>query len=246
MNPEDIIPYLDLTTLGATDTAADVEALAKRAVAPLPDRPEVHCGALCVWPNFASAALPVLQGTPVRLACVAGAFPFSQSPLSVKVEEVRVAVEHGAQEIDIAINRGLLLSGEDERLGAEIREMKAACGGAHLKVILETCELPGEAAIRRACRIALDAGADFLKTSTGKGAHGATPEHTRILLEEARDCWRETGRPIGVKPAGGIRTYDEARDYLRLAGDLLPELGPATFRIGASSLLDELVRESAH
>lgn len=242
MDALDLIPYLDLTTLGSTDSAADVEALARRAVCPLDARPDLHCGALCVWPNFAGAAKPILRDTPVKLASVAGAFPYSQAPLAVKVDEVRRAVGEGADEIDIAINRGLALTGGDLCLAEEIRAMKDACGSAHLKVILETCELRDEALIRRCCRIALEAGADFLKTSTGKGSHGATPEHARILLEEARAWTDRTAKPIGVKAAGGIRTYDEARSYIELARAHLPAVSPATLRLGASSLLDDLLQ----
>lgn len=235
-----LIGLLDLTSLGSCDTAEDMEALAARAARPAPPDPAIHCAAVCVWPNFAANASHALAGTPVRVACVAGSFPHAQSPLAVKTAEIAAAVAGGANEIDIAINRGLFLSGRTDELRHEIAAMKRACGTAHLKVILETCELPDHESIRRACRIALEAGADFLKTSTGKGRHGATLEHTRILLEEA-SAWRAaTGTTIGVKAAGGIRTAAEAMEYLNLAACYYDKVGAAVFRIGASSLLDDL------
>ncbi|HEY8990430.1 MAG TPA: deoxyribose-phosphate aldolase [Luteolibacter sp.] len=235
-----LIGLLDLTTLGSTDAERDIEALAARAVSPVPGRPDLHCAALCVWPNFAAAARRVLAGSPVRLACVAGAFPFAQAPLAVKTAEIRAAVGAGATEIDVAISRGLFLSGQHDELREEIAAMKTACGPAHLKVILETCELPGDDAIREACQLALEGGADFLKTSTGKGKYGATLAHTRLLLEAAADWTSRHRTPVGVKAAGGIRTVNEARAYLALAAEFFPEVTAANFRIGASGLLGEL------
>jgi deoxyribose-phosphate aldolase len=242
MHPHDLIPFLDLTTLGTCDTPAVVEALARRARAPLADRPERHCAALCTWPNFAADAARALAGSPVKLACVAAAFPCSQAPLEVKVREIELAVADGADEIDIAIPRGLALAGDFAALAAELRAMKAACGPARLKVILETCDLQEPERIRDACRIALECGADFLKTSTGMGRHGATPDHARLLFEAARDWHAATGQVIGVKPAGGIRRFSEALIYHQLAVEHLPVVTPDTFRLGASSLLDDLLR----
>jgi len=244
-DPARLIGLLDLTTLGATDTARDVTALVARAIAPVPDQPHLRCAAVCVWPNFAATAAQALAGSGVQLACVAGGFPFSQSPLAAKTAEIEAAVEAGATEIDIAINRGLFLSGADAALVDEIAAMKRACGPAHLKVILETCDLPDETAIRQACRLALEGGADFLKTSTGKGRHGATLPHTRLLLEEATAWTAATGIPIGVKPAGGIRSVQDATAYFRLAAEFFPEVSAANFRIGASTLLDELITASS-
>lgn len=241
VDPARLIGLLDLTTLGPTDTDADVRALAARASAPITGRPDIRCAAVCVWPNFANVAADAVKGSGLEVACVAGAFPFSQAPLAVKVAEVAAAVAAGASEIDIAINRGLFLSGRHDELRAEIAAMKAACGAAHLKVILETCDLPDEAAIRTACHIALEGGADFLKTSTGKGRHGATLAHTRILLEEAAAWTKAIGKPIGVKPAGGIRTHTEASAYFELAAEFFGEVSAENFRIGASTLLDDLI-----
>lgn len=243
MQPHDLIPFLDLTTLGTCDTPAVVEALARRARAPLAGRPDVHCAALCTWPNFATTAARALADSPVKLACVAAAFPCSQAPLEIKVREIELAVAAGADEIDIAIPRGLALAGEFAALAAELHAMKAACGSAQLKVILETCDLQEPARIREACRIALECGADFLKTSTGMGRHGATPDHARLLFEAARDWHAATGHVVGVKPAGGIRRFNEALIYHQLAIAHLPTVTPETFRLGASSLLDDLLRE---
>jgi len=237
-----LIGLLDLTTLGATDTEQEVQALAARAISPVPGRPEIRCAAVCVWPNFAGTVSRALDGSGVQTACVAGAFPFSQAPLAVKVTEVRAAVEAGATEIDIAISRGLFLSGRHDELREEIAAMKTASGIAHLKVILETCDLPGDEAIRTACRLALEGGADFLKTSTGKGKHGATLPHTRLLLEAATEWNAAYGRSVGVKAAGGIRTVEEALAYLDLAKTFFPEVTANHFRIGASTLLDSLVK----
>jgi deoxyribose-phosphate aldolase len=236
-----LVSLLDLTTLGSTDTTEDVRRLAARAARPLDGETGLHCAAVCVWPNFAAVACEALAGTPVRVACVAAAFPFSQSPLEAKTVEVACAVAAGAQEIDVAIPRGLFLAGEHELVAAELRAIREACGEATLKVILETCDLPDAEAIRTACRIAVDAGADFLKTSTGMGKHGATLEHARILFEEARAGSERTGRPIGVKPAGGIRTTAEGLEYLAMADEFFGHARPDQFRIGASSLLDDLL-----
>ncbi len=236
-----LVALLDLTTLGGTDTADDVRRLAARAARPIAADPDIHCAAVCVWPNYASTAREALAGTPVRVACVAAAFPHSQSPLTAKTTEVALAVAAGAEEIDVAIPRGLFLSGEHDLVMTELRAIRTACRAATFKVILETCDLPDERAIRIACRIAVEAGADFLKTSTGMGKHGATLEHTRILLEEARSGTQRTGRPIGVKPAGGIRTAAQALEFLTLADEFFGHAGPDQFRIGASSLLDYLL-----
>ncbi|MFD0892713.1 deoxyribose-phosphate aldolase [Luteolibacter ambystomatis] len=241
VDPARLIGLLDLTTLGSTDTDTDVQALAARAITPVPGRPDIRCAAVCVWPNFASVAAESVKGSGLDIACVAGAFPFSQAPLAVKVAEVAAAVAAGATEIDIAIHRGLFLSGRHDELRAEIAAMKGACGSAHLKVILETCDLPDDTAIRVACRIALEGGADFLKTSTGKGKYGATLAHTRVLLEEATAWTAASGKAIGVKPAGGIRTHAEASAYFELASEFFPEVRAENFRIGASTLLDDLI-----
>ena len=191
--------------------------------------------------DFAAIAAEELRGTPVQLACVAAAFPCSQAPLEIKTREIELAVTNGASEIDIAIPRGYAIARDFASLATELKTMKIACENVHLKVILETCDLEDPELIRLVCRVALENGADFLKTSTGMGQHGATPDHARILFEEARDWHDKTGTIIGVKPAGGIRTYEDAMVYYDLAASHLPDVTPATFRIGASSLLDDLL-----
>lgn len=245
MSPLDLIPFLDLTTLGTTDTLDTVEALARRAIAPVDGRQDLHCAALCTWPNFAGGAAKLLGGTPVKLACVAAAFPCSQSPLEIKAQEIKTAVAAGADEIDIAIHRGMALSRDFGALSTELREMKRACGDAHLKVILETCDLGDPVLIRDVCQLALECGADFLKTSTGMGKHGATLDHARILFQAAGEWHATTGRSVGVKPAGGIRSFSDACAYYELALDHLPSVTSDTFRIGASSLLDDLLANAS-
>lgn len=242
MDARELIRFLDLTTLGPTDTAAGVRVLAERAMTPVANDSSLHCAALCVWSNFAPVAAEVLAGSGVELACVAGAFPHAQAPLEVKVREVELAVAAGATEIDVAISRGRLLEGEDEWVSDELRALRDACGQARFKVILETCELVERKVIRRACEAALAGGADFLKTSTGMGGHGATLEHAAVLFEAARDWHDATGTLIGVKVAGGIRTFDEALGYYEMAVRYLPDVTPETFRIGASGLLNDLVQ----
>ena len=252
MNHSDLlhlITLLDLTALGSTDSESTIEDLCQRAIDPLGldhdlDEPP-SCAAVCVWPNFAELAAELTEGTPVAVACVAGGFPFSQSPLAAKIAEIHHAVGGGATEIDIAINRGAFLSGELEQVHDEIAAMKQACSGAHLKTILETCDLPNPDAIRQAAQIALQAGTDFLKTSTGKGSGGATLADTAILLEEAAAWQQASGKAIGVKPAGGIRTATEAFEYTALAEKLHPPVVNENFRIGASSLLDDILAELA-
>ena len=157
-----LIGLLDLTSLGPTDTPDVVRRLAARACRPDPSAPALHCAAVCVWPNFAGVARDALAGTPVRVACVAAAFPHAQSPLSVKTAEVAAAVAAGAGEIDVAIHRGMMLAGETVALAEELRALKQACGPAHFKVILETCELADESMLRDACRIAIEAPREVL------------------------------------------------------------------------------------
>jgi len=244
-----LITLLDLTALSSTDNEDTIEELCQRAVDPLGYDHDLEnppsCAAVCVWPNFAELAAELTEGTPVAVACVAGGFPFSQSPLAAKIAEIHHAVDAGATEIDIAINRGAFLAGELELVHDEIAAMKQACSGAHLKTILETCDLPNADAIRQAAQIALQAGTDFLKTSTGKGSGGATLNATAILLEEAAAWQRATGKAIGVKPAGGIRTATEAFEYTALAEKLNPPVIADNFRIGASSLLDDILAQLA-
>lgn len=236
------VGLLDLTTLNATDTEATVNALCARAVAPGPGLP--HVGAVCVHAVLVPAARRALgPASPVRLACVAGAFPHGMTPLHLRIAEVRWCVEEGADEIDMVISRGALLAGEDAFVHDEIAAHKAASGAASLKVILETGELVRPDAILRASRIALAAGADFLKTSTGKVQPAATLEASALMLQALHDHRIATGRVVGFKAAGGLRTAQDAASYVALVAAILGPDGvhPDRLRLGASTLLDALV-----
>ncbi|MFM9996544.1 MAG: deoxyribose-phosphate aldolase [Phycisphaerales bacterium] len=253
------VSLIDLTTLEATDTPERVRMMCARAVRPVPDEEQLigrrvpHVAAVCVWPTLVGAACEALKNSrgrdahPVRVASVAGGFPSGQTPTEVKVLEARLAVEAGADEIDLVINRGAVLAGRVGAVTEEVREVRAACPKTMLKVILETGELEGAGLVRAACDAAIAGGADFLKTSTGKIAVGATPESVRVLLEAARDEFARSGRVIiGVKASGGIRTGEQALAYMTLAREVLGAdaarwLRPGGFRFGASSLLDDLI-----
>lgn len=238
------IRTIDLTTLEGADTAERVRRLCARAARPDPSDASVPpVAAVCVYPALVATAVRALAGSPVRVASVAAAFPSGQSFLATKLDEVQRAVEAGAHEIDVVISRGALLAGEHARAFDEVAALKEACGCAHLKVILETGELGSYDAVRRAARIAMDAGADFVKTSTGKIQSAATLPVVLVMLEAVSDFQRETGRAVGVKAAGGIRTAKSAWQYLVLANETLGPawLSPERFRLGASSLLDDLL-----
>ncbi|RMH03282.1 MAG: deoxyribose-phosphate aldolase [Planctomycetota bacterium] len=240
------VAMTDLTTLEGQDSPERVRALCRKALRPLEGDPTVpSVAAVCVYPRLVALAREELAGTPVRVASVATAFPSGQTPLRLRLEEVRSAVEDGADEIDMVISRGLFLAGRLDEVHQEIAAVKEACEGAHLKVILETGELGSYENVRLASDLALAAGADFVKTSTGKVQPAATPGVTLVLLESVRDAWRRTGRRVGVKPAGGIRTARQALHYLVLVKETLGDawLTPELFRFGASSLLNDLVRQ---
>lgn len=240
------ISMIDLTTLEGQDSPGKVRQLCQKAIRPLESDPEVpSCAAVCVYPNLVPTAKKALKGTTVRVAAVATSFPSGQSPLEVKLEEVRRTVEMGADEIDMVINRGALLSGRDDEVFEEIVKVKEACGPAHLKVILETGELGTFDNVRRASFLAMFAGADFIKTSTGKLPSSATLPVTLVMLEAIRDYYYETGRRVGMKPAGGIRTSKSALQYLTLVKETLGDdwLTPDLFRLGASVLLNDLLMQ---
>jgi len=188
-------------------------------------------------------AREALAGSPVRVASVATGFPAGLVPLEVKLDEVRRAVAAGADEIDMVIDRGAFLAGDHARVFAEIVAVKEACGAAHLKVILETGELGSYDQVRRAAHLAMAAGADFIKTSTGKVQPAATPGTVLVMLEAIRDHYLATGRAVGMKPAGGIRTTKQALHLLVLVKETLGDawLSPARFRIGASTLANDLL-----
>ena len=234
----------DLTTLEGADTPGKAAALASKAVRPDPaDATVPSVAAVCVYPNLVPYAREKVQGTEVKVASVATAFPSGQSPLDIKIEDARRAVELGADEIDMVIDRGALLSGNYAKVYEEVRAVKDAVGAAHLKVILETGELGTYDNVRRASLLAIAGGADFVKTSTGKVQPAATLPVTLVMLEAVRDVYEETGRKVGVKAAGGIRQAKQAVQYLVTVNETLgPEwLTPDLFRFGASSLLNDVL-----
>jgi deoxyribose-phosphate aldolase len=240
------IRMVDLTTLEGADTPGKVRALAAKALRP--DPADASCppvAAVCVYPAMVPHAAEVLAGSGVHLASVATAFPSGQAPLDVKLADTRDAVAAGADEIDMVISRGEFLAGRYDKVFEEIVAVKEACGTAHLKVILETGELGTYDNVRRASWLAMLAGADFIKTSTGKVPLAATLPVTLVMLEAVRDFRARTGRQVGVKPAGGIRTTKDAIKYLVMINETAGDdwLDPDWFRFGASSLLNDLLMQ---
>ena len=240
------ISMMDLTTLEGKDTRGKVWALCQKAIRPDPSNPEIpHVAAVCVYPAMIGFVQEALAGSGVHLASVATGFPSGQTFTSIKVEETRQAVAAGADEIDMVIDRGAFLSGNLQKVFDEVAEIKEACGPAHLKVILETGELAGYDQVRKASLIAMFAGADFIKTSTGKVGVNATLPVTLVMLEAIRDFHHETGKRIGMKPAGGISNAKLALAYLVLLYETMgPEwMTPDLFRFGASSLLNDVLMQ---
>jgi len=240
------IRMMDLTTLEGKDTPGKVRALAGKAVRPDPTDPTIpSVAALCVYPNMIATAKAALQGSSVRVASVATYFPSGQAPLEIKLEDVRRAVAAGADEIDMVIDRGAYLAGDYGKVYDEIVAVKQACADAHLKVILETGELETYDNVRRASVLAMAAGADFIKTSTGKVQPAATLPVTLVMLEAVRDFHAQTGRAVGMKAAGGIRTAKEAIAYLTVLYETLgPDwMTPDRFRFGASTLLNDVLMQ---
>jgi deoxyribose-phosphate aldolase len=238
------IRTIDLTTLEGADTPGKVAALCSKAVRPDPVDPSIpSVAAVCVYPNLVPVAVERLRGSGVKVASVATAFPSGQAPLDVKLAEVRDVVEMGADEVDMVIDRGAFLSGRYAKVYDEIVRVKEASGNAHLKVILETGELGTYDNVRRASLLAMAAGADFIKTSTGKLPSAATLPVALVMLEAIRDVHEETGRLVGMKPAGGIRNAKQAIQHLVLVHETLgPEwLTPDLYRLGASSLLNDVL-----
>jgi deoxyribose-phosphate aldolase len=237
------IACMDLTTLEGKDTPAKVRGLCARGIAPAPGVPSV--AAICVYPNLVETAAAALAHSSVKVASVATAFPSGLSPLDTKLRETVEAVAAGADEIDMVIDRGLFLAGRYDEVYDEIVAVRDACGRATLKVILEVGELGSYEAIRRACDIALAAGADFVKTATGKLPISSTPAIALLMCEAIRDYARQSGRAVGLKLAGGIRSTKSALGYLALVNETLGSawLSPDRFRIGASSLLDDLLMQ---
>src|SRR5262249_17621997 len=240
------VSMMDLTTLEGKDTPGKVAFLCRKAMQPLDPYYQVpSCAAVCVYSNLVRVAKKFLRDSGVKVASVATAFPTGLMPLKLKLEEVRTAVHSGADEIDMVIDRGVFLAGDHNRVFDEIAATKAACGPAHLKVILETGELQTYDNVRLASEIAMQAGADFIKTSTGKISPAATIPVTLVMLEAIRDYFFATGIRIGMKPAGGIRNSKQALHYLVMMRETLGDdwLTPNMFRFGASTLVNDVLMQ---
>jgi deoxyribose-phosphate aldolase len=238
------ISMVDLTTLEGADTPGKIRSLCAKAVHPDPSDPTVpSVAAVCVYPDLVETAVRELRGAPVQVASVATAFPSGRAALSTKLQDVRDAVAAGATEIDMVIDRGAFLAGRYLQVFEEIVATKAECGTAHLKVILETAELATLDNVRRASWLALIAGGDFIKTSTGKLTTSATPPVAVVMLEAVRDFRDRTDDLRGVKLAGGIRASKDAIRYLVIVNEVAGDewLTPHLFRFGASSLLNDLL-----
>ncbi len=242
------LSMIDLTTLEGADSPGKVRQLCSKAIHlhdALPDLP--HVAAICVYPTLVRIAKEALAGTTVKVAAVATGFPSGQYPRDTKLADTRFAVEEGADEIDMVISRGHFLAGDYEFVFDEIAAIKEACGKAHLKVILETGELGTLDTVRKASDLAMHAGADFIKTSTGKVQPAATPQVTLVMLEAIRDFYYATGKKIGMKPAGGISTAKTALQYLVMLRETLGQdwLTPDLYRIGASRLANDILMQLA-
>jgi deoxyribose-phosphate aldolase len=241
-----VLSMIDLTTLEGQDTPGKVRQLCQKAVHlhdSLPGLP--HVAAVCVYPTMVSVAKQALAGSGIKVTSVATAFPSGMTPLNIKLEETTTAVQEGADEIDMVLSRGAFLQGEYTRVFDEIMAVKDACGDAHLKVILETGELGTLDRVRRASVLAMQAGADFIKTSTGKIQPAATMPVTLVMLQAIRDYYYETDRRVGMKPAGGISKAKQAIQYLVMLRETLGQewLTPDLFRFGASSLANDLLMQ---
>jgi deoxyribose-phosphate aldolase len=236
----------DLTTLEGSDSPGKVRQLASKAMRPAPGDPSIpHVAALCLYSNLVSIAVEALRGSGVKVASVAAGFPSGQVPLELRLEEIEHAVEAGADEIDIVISRGLFLAGDERSVFEEVAASKKAAGEAHVKSILETGELGSYDRIRRASLVAMAAGADVVKTSTGKISPASTLPVALVMAEAIRDFEDYAGRAVGLKVAGGIRTAKDAIRYLVIVHETLGDawLTPDRFRIGASSLLNDLLMQ---
>ncbi|MEQ1565211.1 MAG: deoxyribose-phosphate aldolase [Myxococcota bacterium] len=243
------LSMVDLTTLEGQDTPERVAALCRKARTPFTEDPSLpSVAAVCVYPTMVPHARAALgPRSAVKIAAVATGFPSGLTPLEIKLDEVRRTLALGADEIDMVIDRGAFLAGHDQRVFEEIAAVKAECGEAVLKVILETGELGTLDNVAAASRLAIAAGADFIKTSTGKIAPAATMEVGLVMLEAIREAYLESGRAVSMKPAGGIRTSKDALHWLVLVAETLGSdwLVPARFRFGASSLVNDLLCQVA-
>ncbi len=240
------IRCIDLTTLEGTDTAGKIVAMCAKAVRPDPlDASIPSVAAVCLYPQLVPVAAEQLRGTGVHVASVAGAFPAGLGPLDARLREIAEVVELGADEVDIVLNRSLFLGGRYAQAYEEIVAAREAAGAAHLKVILEAGELGSYDRIRQGSVLAMAAGADFIKTSTGKIGTGATLPSALCMMEAARDFHRQTGVEVGIKVAGGVRTSKNAIQYLTLLHETLGGawMKPDRFRIGASTLLNDVIMQ---
>jgi deoxyribose-phosphate aldolase len=235
-----ILGAIDLTSLESTDTGEKIKGLCDKAL-----YSEIPAAAICTYATFSAAVCEWLKGTDVKTAAVAGGFPSGQIPAALKVNEVQYAIDQGAEEIDFVINRGLLLEGRFDDVYEEIYMAAQLCTDTHLKVILETGELKSDRNIRKASEIAIMAGADFIKTSTGKSQPAATPEATLAMLDTIKDHHRKTTKKVGIKAAGGIADADTAIQYYLLVQGILGKewINKSFFRIGASRLFDNIIDE---
>lgn len=241
-----ILSLIDLTTLSGDDTYEKVNTLCEQAINFRNEEFGTDStAAVCVYPIFAHQVSQKLKGTNIQTACVAGAFPSGQSPLSIRIAEVVYAVEQGADEIDMVISRGKLIEGNEDYVFNEVAETKKACGNKHLKVILETGELKTVELIRKASELSILAGGDFIKTSTGKITPAATPEAFLIMLDTIKEYYEKTGKKIGIKPAGGISEVKDALFYYHMVEEVLGEqwLNNKLFRIGASRLAGKVFEQ---
>lgn len=234
-----LLSFVDLTTLEGTDTQQRVRDLCTKAL-------RYRTGGVCVYPYYAGLTASLLKGSGIRTACVVGGFPASQIPLELKLSEARYVLAQGADEMDMVLAQGAFLEGDRHRAGEEIKAMKAVCGEKHLKVILETGALQDLDLVEAAAWLAIENGADFIKTSTGKIAVSATLEAYYVMLQVIKTHYAQSGRRIGIKPAGGISTVAAVSPYFQLLHAVLGEswLSPDLFRIGASRLADGLAKEA--
>lgn len=238
------IALMDLTSLEGKDSPERIRALCRKALQPDPSRADLpRVAAVCVYPRLVATACSALAGTPVQVASVATAFPSGQASLAARLADTEEALRAGATEVDMVISRGAFLAGRRARVAEEVREVKALCGPARLKVILETAELETYDQVRAAAELAIESGADFVKTSTGKIEPAATMGATLVLLETVREHARAGGRRIGVKAAGGIRSAKQALQLLVMVKETAGAawLQPDLFRLGASSLLNDVL-----
>lgn len=242
-----LLSLLDLTSLEGADTNQKISAMADKVVGLEKYTDINNVAAICVYPTFAQLVSKKLKNTTVNTACVAGAFPSGQSNLAVKLQEIAWAVEQGATEIDMVISRGKLLEGNYQEVFDEIVAIKKCCGAVHLKVIIESGELKNNLNIRIASDLAMYAGADFIKTSTGKISEGATYNSVYIMLQAINDFYKTTGIKVGMKPAGGIADIDTALNYLKLVEQTVGAewLNNHLFRFGASRLANNVLNELA-